>query len=677
MSKRRRNAIVAVTAITAVGVPIGVAAFVRSRTDALADRLGEAAGHPTSIGGIDADLTGTLRLSDVALGTLFAAERVEASVALESLLAGQFSADEIRVAGPRIAIDVGRDGDSDLARVVRKLAERRKTSTAPGKASSRVRRIVVSSGTLTARIAGIGEVSADGVELVPDEHGVRVITGKLRVRGATAGVTGELQLTRSAAEVSLPHVKFGRVLAVGGTANLRVGDETVALRDVALGRLAAGGALEARGYLDDHGIPRPVRAELVPPRDGSPFELALHGEGIPLAPFAALTPPSLVVDTARVSGDVSLRRDAQSVQLDVDGTISGLRVDHKRLAPQPIPVDATVDLALALSPESIAVRHANIEVGAAHWSLEGWLRRGSPFSGQLDVELASAPCGDLLLSLPHEIRGPLDGLTMAGTFGGKARLALDLAAPIGQGVTIETTLANACTVAAEPPGADVMNLLVQSEHIFPDGTRAIVGPDDPQSLPIKRLPFLRTGPVTSAANRPPLAPAGINHDSSPIGLTVDLRDGRLSRGGSTISQQLVKNAFLTHRRSLDRKVQEAILTWRLEARLDKKQIMERYLNIIELGPHTFGLRAAAAHWFSISPRELNIKQAAFLAALTAEPTNMSRRVRRHGGLDPDSAARVDLIMRAMARDGIISRDDLEAARERGLHFSPTALKSES
>lgn len=677
MSKRRRNAIVAATAITAVGVPIGAAAFVRSRTDDLAVRLGEAAGHETSIGGIDADLTGTLRLSDIALGTLFAAERVEASVALESLLAGQFSADEIRVAGPRIAIDVGRDGDSDLARVVRRIAERRKTSSTPGKASSRVRRIVVSSGTLSARIAGIGEVSADGVELVPDEHGVRVITGKLRVRGTTAGVTGELQLTRSAAEVSLPHVKFGRVLAVGGTATMKVGAETIALRDVALGRLAAGGTLEARGYLDDHGIPRPVRVELVPPKDGSPFALALHGEGIPLAPFAALAPKSLVVDSARVTGDVTLRRDAGAVQLDIDGAVSGLGVNHKRLAPQQIPVDANVDLELAFSPESIAVQHANIDVGAAHWSLAGWLRRSAPYSGQLDIELASAPCADLLLSLPHEIRGPLDGLTMNGTFGGKARLGLDLAAPVGQGVTLSTDLANACTVTAEPPGADVMNLLVQSEHIFPDGSRAIVGPDDAQYFPIKRLPYFVIGAFTSAEDGRFFEHHGFDETAIAKSFEVDLRDGRLSRGGSTISQQLVKNAFLTHRRSMDRKVQEAVLTWRLESRLDKKQIMERYLNVIELGPHTFGLRAAAAHWFGISPRELNIKQAAFLAALTAEPTNMSRRVRRAGGLDADSAARVDLIMRAMARDGIISRDDLEAARERGLHFSPTALKSES
>ena len=668
--------LVATTALAAVGVPIGAAAFVRSRTQDLAAHLGEAAGVPARIGSIDADLTGTLRLSDIALGDLFAADRVEASVALESLLSGQFSADEIRVAGPRIAVDVTRDGDSNLARVVRRLADLRK-KTGSGSRPSRVRRIVVSSGTLTARVAGIGEVSADGVELVPDEHGVRVITGKLRVRGSAGSVNGELQLSRSAAEVSFPHVSFGRVLAVGGSGTVHIGAETVALRDVAIGRLSADGALEARGVLDDHGIPRALGADLYPPRDGNGFALALHGDRIPLAPFAALAPRGVVVDQARVSGKLFVRRAAKTVQLDVSGSISGLRLDNRTIAPQPVPVDASIDATVALSPEAVAVQHANVAVGAARWTVSGWLRRGSPVSGLLDVKLDDAPCADLMASLPHEIRGPLDGLTMTGTFGGHARLALDLAAPVGEGVTLETDLANACTVTAEPPAADVTTLAQTSEHVFPDGTRGVIGPDEPEFFPLKRLPWFVVGAFISAEDGRYFDHHGFDENAIARSFEIDLRDRRLARGGSTISQQLIKNAFLTQRRSLDRKIQEAVLTWRLESRLDKKQILERYFNLIELGPHIYGLRSAALHWFGISPRELSIKQAAFLAALTAEPTNMSRRVRRAGGIDPDTAARVDLIMRAMARDGIISRDDLETARERSLHFAATALRPES
>ncbi len=157
---------------------------------------------------------------------------------------------------------------------------------------------------------------------------------------------------------------------------------------------------------------------------------------------------------------------------------------------------------------------------------------------------------------------------------------------------------------------------------------------------------------------------------------IDLRDGRRARGGSTISQQLVKNAFLSYRRTFDRKVQEAILTWRLEERLDKKQILTRYLNIIELGPRVFGVGAAAMYWFDRSPREVSVKQAAFLAAITSEPTSMSRRVRKAGGLDPQSAERVATILRAMYRDGVISTEDFELAKAQPMYFAAAAIRSD-
>ena len=121
LSTRERNVLIA-TAAVAIGVPTLCFAWVDHRTEQLASHLSQAAAVPARIGGVDADLTGTVRLSDVALGSLVSADSIEASVALESLLAGQLGADEIRVAGPKVALEVDKNGDSDLARVVRRLA---------------------------------------------------------------------------------------------------------------------------------------------------------------------------------------------------------------------------------------------------------------------------------------------------------------------------------------------------------------------------------------------------------------------------------------------------------------------------------------------------------------------------------------------------------------------------
>lgn len=664
MKLRREHRIVCATAALAVGVPVAAASWVGARTHDLADHVGRRGALPARIGSVDADLTGTIRLTDIALGSMFAADSIEASVALDSLLAGHVSADEIRVAAPRIAVQVDRDGDSNLARLVRRLGHA--ANGTHRDRGTRIRRIVVTSGTLTARVAGIGELAADDVELVPDGHGVRLITGKLRVRAGNHVAHGELELARSAADIALPRGTFGRVLAVAGTGTIAIGDRTVTLRDISVGRLAVGGRLEARGLLDDHGVARDVAADLYPPgADHAGFVLALRGQRVPLGPLAPLAPRGLVLEGAHATGALTLVRADSTVQLAATGSLSDVRLDHKAIAPQPILVDLTVDTALSVTPDAVAVDHATIAMGAAHWSSSGWLRRRPPLSGQLDVTLAPAPCKDLLASLPAEVRGPLDGLTMTGTFGAHARLSIDLAAPAGDGVALDTSLAQGCTVTAEPPGADVTTLAARP----PSDERAWVRLDT--------LPSFVHGAFVAAEDGRFWSHDGFDLKQIARSLEIDLRDKKLVRGGSTISQQLVKNELLTQRRSLDRKVQEALLTWRLEARLEKKQILERYLNIIELGPRVHGLVDAAMYWFGVPARSLTIRQAAFLAALTAEPTTMSRRVRQAGRLDPESAARVDTILRAMRRDGVITKEQYDAARLKQLVFAATALRRET
>ncbi|HEY0479694.1 MAG TPA: biosynthetic peptidoglycan transglycosylase, partial [Kofleriaceae bacterium] len=418
--------------------------------------------------------------------------------------------------------------------------------------------------------------------------------------------------------------------------------------------------------------PRPLAIDV----DPHSLAVAIRGDRIPLGALAAAAPHGLELGAAHASGALSLRREAGRLVVDLDGAVDGVSIDHRALAAVPVPLAGAVRAQIAVSPEAISVPHAAIDLGAARWTLSGWLRRGSPTSGQLDLALAPAACGDLLASLPAELRGPLDGLVLGGSFGARLRLAVDLAAPPGDGVSLAASTTDGCRAEAEPPAADVSRLAAAGVQVFPDGSRARVGKGEPGWAALAQLPAFVAAAFVSAEDARFYDHAGFDLDQIARSLEIDLREHRLARGGSTISQQLVKNAFLSQRRSVDRKLQEAILTWRLEARLDKRQILERYLNIIELGPRVFGVSAAARHWFGATPRELTIRQAAFLAALTSEPASMSRRVRRAGGLDPDSAARVDVVLRAMRRDGVIDTDQSEAARTAGLRFAPAVLEQE-
>ena len=665
----RDRRILIVTTLVAVGVPIGARMLVHARTDDLAAHLGAAGGVTARVGGIDADLTGSIRLTDVALGDVISADAIEASVALDSLLAGEFHADEIRVERPRVTIEASPDGDSDLARLARRMLGR---TRAPSGSGGRLRRIVVSSGSLTAKVAGIGELSADGVELVPDAGGVRVITGAVHAHGTAGPIDVSLAFSRSAAELSLPQMKFQRVLAVGGTGTVTAAGRSLELREVAAGRLATTGSLEVHAAIDDGGIPRPIALELSP----KDLTVTVRGDRIPLRALGAVAPHGLDLETARATGSVNLKMNGKTLELVADGAFDGIIVDHKAIAGEPMPIGASVRATLAVSPEAITVTELGVEVGAIQAKLSGWLRRGAPTSGQLDVAVAPAPCADLLASLPPQVRGPLDGMLLEGNLGGSARLSIDLAAPLGDGTTLTTQLGGDCRAVSEPPAANVASLTVASDHQYADGSHGKVGPGEANWYNYDRIPARVRSAFVSAEDGRFWEHNGFDLQQIARSLEIDLRERRLARGGSTISQQLVKNAFLSYRRTFDRKVQEAILTWRLEAKLDKKQILTRYLNIIELGPHVFGVGAAAKYWFNASPRDLTVRQGAFLAAMTSEPGSMSRRVRKAGGLDPTSTDRVNTILRAMYRDGVIGTEEYDLAIRQGMAFAAVAVRAD-
>ncbi len=102
------------------------------------------------------------------------------------------------------------------------------------------------------------------------------------------------------------------------------------------------------------------------------------------------------------------------------------------------------------------------------------------------------------------------------------------------------------------------------------------------------------------------------------------RRGKIVAGGSTITQQLAKNLFLSGERSLLRKGQEAILTAMLEASMDKRRIFEIYLNVAEWGENIFGAEAAARHYFGVEAAGLDPAQAARLAAMLPRPRYYDR-----------------------------------------------------
>jgi len=151
---------------------------------------------------------------------------------------------------------------------------------------------------------------------------------------------------------------------------------------------------------------------------------------------------------------------------------------------------------------------------------------------------------------------------------------------------------------------------------------------------------------------------GINPQATLRALLTNVNHGSVIQGGSTITQQLVKNTLLTSEKSVRRKVKEAVLAIRLEKKLTKQQILERYLNTVYFGNGAYGLEAAAGTYFGESVPQLTAVQGAFLAGMIRNPD----------GYDPfrypaRSQARRDFVLDRMVKERHLSA--AEAAQLKG------------
>lgn len=131
----------------------------------------------------------------------------------------------------------------------------------------------------------------------------------------------------------------------------------------------------------------------------------------------------------------------------------------------------------------------------------------------------------------------------------------------------------------------------------------------------------------------------------------DWEEKKFHRGASTISQQLVKNLFLSTSKNPLRKVHEALITWEMEKILTKRRILELYLNVIEFGDGIYGAEAAARHYFNTSAASLSAEQAAFLAAVVPGPLGAYNPITHRARVEH----RKNLLLRLM-RHVVIPRD---------------------
>jgi monofunctional glycosyltransferase len=158
---------------------------------------------------------------------------------------------------------------------------------------------------------------------------------------------------------------------------------------------------------------------------------------------------------------------------------------------------------------------------------------------------------------------------------------------------------------------------------------------------------------------------GVDVEQMKVAMNEMLSEQRF-RGASTISQQMVKNVFLSDDRTLWRKLNEYILTREVENILSKEKILEIYFNCIEYGPSVYGIKAASYHYFNKAPSGLTPREGAFLAMLLPSPKRYYRSFKRKR-LTTFAKSRIQAILEKMRMAKIITKEVYE--RELSERFS--------
>lgn len=169
-----------------------------------------------------------------------------------------------------------------------------------------------------------------------------------------------------------------------------------------------------------------------------------------------------------------------------------------------------------------------------------------------------------------------------------------------------------------------------------------------QWVPLNRISPYLIKAVTIAEDDKFYRHEGFDFEAIEQALEKNIQAGKFKVGGSTISQQLAKNLFLTPAKNPVRKVKEAILTWRLERTLSKKRIIELYLNVVEWGEGVFGAEMAARTWYGKSAAALGPEEAARLAVILPNPRKYNPR-----SSSKYVANRSRIVYNIMVRRGIV------------------------
>lgn len=343
-------------------------------------------------------------------------------------------------------------------------------------------------------------------------------------------------------------------------------------------------------------------------------------ESVSLALAAPFT--GRVLDMAKASLTAAGR--VRGSALAASGVLNDITIDHRLLARDAADgISFGFGLDLEVAGDTIDLRDGYLSLGGESIALRATVKGRTRPVIDFRAGFSAVDVGRLVAAIPRSLVPHLPDLAATGTINGEFRFFIDMNRPRTLDYAFDGGV-DSFSITRLGPDIDIEGKRDSFLHAVrkPDGTihHFIVGPENPDFVPLDEIPRTVPSAVMTAEDGSFYSHKGFSIRHIRDSIIENLEAGRVVRGASTITMQLAKNLFLTRDRTLTRKIEEAFITMALEERLEKKRMMEIYLNIIEWGPGIYGIGPAAKCHFNKPARDLGAIESARLASIIARPS---------------------------------------------------------
>ena len=484
----------------------------------------------------------------------------------------------------------------------------------------------------------------------------------------------DLRLSAKNGEVHLPMLKGRRVTGLGLSAVVRGGMLEKADIEMCIGKPG-----KKCDELD-------FKAGLSTDSVGELSEINIRAGGaLPVRQLKKRMPEAVKdIGSLEVSCQVQATEAATRLSAEFEVVVREASVFHKRLADQPI----TFPLVRAVGAAQVNLKEQTLELNLSKLQMDRVFFRVvadvARFSGlprlSFTLDFPEQNCHSLLKSAPQGFARLLDSARLSGSIWFKVGFTVDMK-DIRKSIKLEIDGDwDRCKAVWLGRDYDVEKLndpaLVHQVSVNGEDLGIEVGPGTVEYIGLARIPS-----VVQAAAYGTEDLAFYRHKGFRVGLIrraiiLYLERGYFAYGGSTISQQLVKNMFLSRHKTLSRKFQEAVIVWNMERKLTKDRIFELYLNCIEYGPKIWGITRAARIYFGKRVQQLAPIEAAFLMGLKPDPAYGYLQYRR-GKLNKHWRQNLDRVLKRLLDMGAMSQAQFDLAMRSKLRFRTPGTKAKA